>query len=215
MRGFVRIALKAALWIGGILLVIGGILRIWFMDVVVVGHNGMSPTVVAGDHVLMWRGASDAEMGDIVVCRHPSDPNQMVMGRVVGTGGMTIRDVRGQLEINGTRPDYDMEGGRTYSFVNSDNDNRTERYTRAIEKLGNTEHHIWTREDFTFRLRESRVGPARYYLLGDNRSDPGHDSRSFGDVPKANCIGTLFMRWKPSESGAGDIVDNGWLDILD
>ncbi|MBX3248831.1 MAG: signal peptidase I [Myxococcales bacterium] len=211
MRAFWRIAFKATLWIGGILLVIAGVFRLFFVDVVEVGHDGMAPTMIAGERVLMWRGVSDPEMGQILVCRHPVNQGQMVMGRVVGKAGMTLKEVRGQLEVSGTRPDRDIQGEvRFYDHTI----NREASYARVLEKLGNTSHWAFERERYTLRMRDTTVEPGRVFLMADNRAAAELDSRSFGTVPLDHCLGRLFMRFSPAETRSADL-GHGWLDFLD
>ncbi|MCA9611490.1 MAG: signal peptidase I [Sandaracinus sp.] len=202
---------KGALWFGALLLVVVGVLRLFFLDVVEVGHDGMAPTMIAGESVLMWRGVDEPDMGDVLVCHHPTATGQMVLGRVVGKPGMTLRDVRGALEIAGSVPDRDvLEEERFFDQTT----NREDSYRRSLVKLGNTDHYIFERHGFTFRLRETRVDPNRVYLMGDNRAASQLDSRAFGAVPVSNCLGTLFMRFRPATTRSAEL-DHGWFGFLD
>jgi signal peptidase I len=202
---------KGALWLGALCLVVVGVLRLFFLDVVEVGHDGMAPTMIAGESVLMWRGVDEPEMGDILVCHHPTATGQMVLGRVVGKGGMTLRDVRGQLEIAGDVPDRDvLEEERFFDQTT----NREDSYRRAIVKLGNTDHYVFERDRFTFRLRETRVDPDRVFLMGDNRAAAQLDSRTFGAVPVQSCLGRLFMRFRNAPTRSAEL-GHGWFDFLD
>src|SRR5687768_576469 len=102
-----KVLLKIAAWIVGILAVIVTVLEIWFIDRIVVGHNVMAPTIVAGDQVVMWLERT-VDMGSIVVCPHPRIPGQLIMGRIVAKPGMTIETVRGQLRVENTIPNRDL-----------------------------------------------------------------------------------------------------------
>lgn len=210
MKKTLTLLFKIALWVGGFLLIFGGIMRWLFVDEVVVGHNGMAPTMITGEKVLLWRG-SEPDMGDIVVCRHPGQPQIFVMGRVIARGGMTVSAPRGQLTIEGTMPDYDLQNHPRFHDV--DNGVTTE-MTYGVEKLGNTDHLIFWPRHFTFRLRQHRVADGKIYLLGDNRGYVGQDSRYFGDVDPSTCRGNIFMRWEPVDDGGADL-GHGWLDLLD
>lgn len=220
MKNFLKFLFKTALWIGGFLLIVGGVMRFFFIDEVVVGHNGMAPTLLTGEKVLLWRG-SKIGMGDIVVCRHPGQPQIFVMGRIIALGGMEVSAPRGLLTVAGTMPgqshaqsstpDRDITGYPRFHDV--DNGVTTE-MTYGIEKLGNTDHFFFEPRHFTFRLRPHQVPEDKIYLLGDNRGYPGQDSRAFGDVDPSTCKGNLFMRWQPVDD-EGANLRHGWLDILD
>lgn len=166
-----------------------GVLRTWFLDVVTVGHNGMAPTLIAGDTVLVWRD-SVAEHGAIMLCRHPSDQTRFVMGRVVGRNGTDLSLDRGRLRIQGTFPPVDWRG--TVDFYDP-GERAMVPMLWGIEHLGNDDHRIFTREH-----RQMRLTPISdydgIYLLDDNRTYTGEDSREFGPVPESRCIGHVFMR---------------------
>jgi signal peptidase I len=201
---------KIALWVGGILLVIGGILRIFFVTPISAGHDSMAPTFLAGEKVLLWRGAT-IEMADIVVCENPSSPGVMVLGRVLGRGGMTLAtDERDNFVVEGTTVDVDWQGSKDFFDADA---NRQLSVRHGVETVGNTEHEIFVREGTEFRLRETVVPEGKLFLLGDNRGTRNHDSRSFGAVDEDSCIGTVFMRWNPVERG--EALSHGWLDFLD
>ncbi len=210
MRAFWRFSFKVALWVGGIGLVVAGVLRLFFVDVVVMGHNGMAPTILSGEEVLMWRGAAEAEMGDIVICHHPTDAGRMVTGRVIAKGGMSVTVERGNLSVSGTSPSYDV--GETVTFFDLDT-NRNHQMQIELETLGNTDHQVFDEVGFTFRLRETTVRPNSVYLMGDNRASRKHDSRSLGDVSLSRCLGTVFMRLKPVDDRGADL-GHSWLDML-
>ena len=210
MTSFWKGLFKIALWVGGVLLVIGGVLRIFFVTPISVGYDSMAPTFLAGEKVLLWRDGG-IEMADIVVCENPTSPGTMVFGRVMGKGGMTLAtDERDQFSVAGTRVDVDWQG--TTEFFDADA-NRQVTVRRGIETVGNTEHEIFVRETSEFRLRETEVPAGKLFLLGDNRSSRNHDSRTFGAVDEASCIGTVFMRWNPVDRG--EDLSHGWLDFLD
>ncbi len=211
MRSFSKYALKAALWIGGVVLIAFGVLRLFFMDVVVIGHDSMAPTLIAGDQAFLWRGGDDAEMGDIVVCQHPQHAGQMVVGRVLGRSNMTVKTVRGLLDVSGTRPSRDIK--ETVDFRSMDSPHPI-RVQLSEDTLGNFTHHTFWPDNHPLRLRETRVPVNHYYLLGDNRTQHGNDSRTFGTVPANTCIGKLFMLMKPAPDPRGNPLDRGWFDIL-
>ena len=209
MRGATKTTLKGLGWIAAILLLIAGVMKLFFVDVAEVGHNGMAPTLVSGDQVLLWRDAVP-EMGSVTICRHPARPNEFVMGRVVGKPGMTLSSDRGQLHVEGTVPNRDTVGQVQFHDQAS---NRSFHMTYGIENLGNTPHWFFERADQVFQLRTTTVPNGRIFLLADNRTFLGQDSRFFGAVDPATCVGRVFMRLAPAD-GVPDELDHGWLDMI-
>jgi signal peptidase I len=208
VRTFLKGALKVLAFIAGVLLVVGAILRIFFVDLAVVGHNAMAPTLIAGDEILVWRGVPD--FGDVTICQHPGDPSRLVIGRLVGKPGMTLDTQGGQLRIDRRILERDRMG--EVRFRDGVND-RTDEMNYGLLKLGNTEHHYFERQRYNFTFRPVTIGDG-VWLLSDNRSYPGEDSRSFGEVDIETCIGDVFMRLQPSPDPGSDL-EYGWLDIID
>lgn len=203
---------KGTLRVLGWLLALGaialGILRYGFVDIITVGHNGMAPTIIAGDQVALWRGAK-IETGDIALCVHPGDPGRYVLARIMARARQRIGTERGQLRINGETVDTDLrEPRRFYDEVNR----RTDRYVYAWEKLGNNDHPIFLKEQTTFVLPERPVRRG-LFMLGDNRSYRGEDSRTYGEVDESTCKGVVFMRLVPAPVQEDDL-DHGWLDLI-
>jgi signal peptidase I len=201
--------LKFLVWFITALFAIGIVLQLFFVDLAVVGHNGMVPTMQAGERVVIWNG-QEFELGDIAVCTNPENPNDLVMARVVGKPGMTVRTVRGGLEIEGTVPDIDF--GETIDFIDPLHD-RTDRVQRGTEILATHTHGIFVRPGQELVIREVTVEEGRLYLLGDNRFHSADDSRNFGTVDIASCLGKVVFRISPAENPPTDL-GNGWLEIL-
>jgi len=211
VRSFTKNFFKVLGWALGILIVFVAVMRIFFVDVAVVGHNAMAPTTVAGDQVLVWRHAN-LDMGDVTICQHPSNPNELVMGRVAAKGGMTIQtDRRGQLDVEGTVPDIDWQDDVQFTDTLQ---GRTATMRTGIEKFGNVEHLIFVNTDRQFRVRARTVPEGKLYLLSDNRTHPGQDSRYFGSVDPDTCQGTVFMRLAPASDAPNDL-GHGYLDLID
>lgn len=200
--------LKGVLFVAVPLLVILVILRWMYVDVVTIGHNGMAPTLLAGDEVLVWRGATP-DHGDIVVCRHPEDPGRFVMARVVALPGTSMSVDRGHLVVDGDSPQRATHGA--IRFEDPTRDSRRE-LQLSVETLGNDVHWIFDDERRPLRMRpiEDLDG---LYLLGDHHGYAGEDSREFGTVMPSECVGQVFMRFAPGPSSV-EGVPHGWLDLL-
>jgi signal peptidase I len=175
-----------------VLVVLGivvAVLKTWFVEVVTVGHDAMAPTLVTGDTVLVWRDTV-FEHGSIVLCRHPTDDTRFVMGRIVGRNGTDITVDRGRLRIEGTFPPVDWRGEAPF-YDRADHVQVQMRW--GIEHLGNDDHEVFERDGRELRLRPVSAYDG-LYLLNDNRTYLGEDSREYGPVPESRCIGRIFMR---------------------
>lgn len=212
-----KILAKLALWVGVPLGIIALILRLVWVEVAVVGHDGMMPTVAAGEQVFLWK-TDTFEVGDIVICAHPNEPGGMVLGRIIGRGGMNISTERGNLQISGTRPVYDWKGQYEWGAVAG----TRYRYRWGLEELGNTTHYVQERAEGQgqLRIRNVSVATGKVYLLGDNRGARETDSRSFGQVDENTCLGTVFMHFQPveydlAEPAGEEISSPGMFSLID
>ena len=213
MRDLIR---SGGRFLGFVVLLLGIaalVLKVFFVDVVTVGHDGMVPTMLIGDRVLVWRGAS-LERNDIAVCRHPLEASRWVMGRVAAADGSAIElSPRGQLLIDGRAVGRDIRGDEL--LWRDPETDRSLRVRWGIEEFSDyEEHYFLERTDRLFALHGVHATQG-LYLLSDNRGHVGEDSRAFGAVPRANCIGQVFMRLWPSERAMPEGVPHGMLDILD
>lgn len=176
----------------GVVVVLGifaAILKTWYVDIVTIGHDGMAPTLITGDTVLVWRDPVP-EHGAIMLCRHPTDDARFVIGRVVGRNGTDITVDRGRLRIEGTFPAIDWRG--TVQFYDR-TDHVQVPMRWGIEALGNDDHLVFQRDRRDVRMRPVSEYDG-VYLMGDNRTYNGEDSREFGPIPESRCIGHVFMR---------------------
>jgi len=212
VRRFWKPIVKFLAWVVGLLLVFVAVMRIFFVDAAVVGHNGMAPNLEVGDEILLWRHGTPDTLGDVTICPHPGRPNELVVGRVLAKGGMTIQtDPRGQLVVEGSVPDRNWVGEMRFTDVL---EQRTEVMRRAIENLGAVDYEIIQRQDAVFTVRPVAVPEGKIFLLGDNRTFVGQDSRYFGPVDPATCVGTVFMRLWPASESPNDL-GHGFFDIID
>jgi len=140
--GVIRKGLGVLSWLGAILIVIALLLKALFFDMAEVGHNGMAPTLLRGERVLIHKRTSP-ELGAIAVCQHPTEVG-WVVARVTATEGMTISSAGTKLLIDGKPLDFDSRGGT--SFYNGDTD-RTVQLTWGDEYLGASSHRIFLGEN--------------------------------------------------------------------
>lgn len=185
LKGLVVLLFWLAIPVGAVLIV----LKIFFVDIVVVGHNGMAPTLIHGERVALWRNAA-IEHGDVVLCRHPQQPTRFVIGRVIATDGMALTTFRGQLRINGNVLARDAQG--QVDFFDSTS-GYTLRMNWGIERLGNNEHYYFQQVGRPMGL-PSVPRVRGIYLLSDNATYSREDSRSFGPVSPGTCLGQIVLR---------------------
>lgn len=208
MRDILKGALKFLGVVAGILVVAGAIAYFFFVRVVEVGHNAMAPTIIMGDTVLVWR-TTNFELGDVALCAHPSEPNRYVLGRVVGRAGHTIRIERGILYINDQSPDCDLHN--TVQFTNNEI-GRVQAMVWGEEDILDHDHTIFYEERRRAEYR-SHVVRGGTFLLSDNRTYVGEDSRTFGEVSEPLCIGKVFMRLLAAEGPPE--IPHAALDIIE
>lgn len=201
---------KFLLWVAAVGAIIAGVFKATVVDLAVVGHNGMAPTMITGEEVLVWN-RHDSERGDIVICENPADPYLMVVGRVIAEEGDTVSADRGQLSVNGHTPDVDGHGSTRFFDVDSET---TSEYQRATWTHGQKDYEVMVKSNYRLRIRPITLGSGEVYLLSDNLSYLGQDSRAFGPIDASTCVGQIFMRWKPVDDG-GAGFGHGYLDLID
>ncbi len=200
---------KLVIVVALILLAIAGFLRWQYVDVVTVNDDAMAPTAFGGDRVLVWR-TSEFDHGDVVLCRHPRTAGSWLIGRIIGRPGMRVETHREQVAVNGQRVDRDFRG--QFRFEDTQNHN-VATFAHGVENLGEVHHLFMERPErnVTIRPVDNATG---FYLLSDNRTWIGADSRALGPVSPESCVGTVFMRWAPGGRAPVEL-DQGHLDMLD
>lgn len=178
------------------------VVRLLFVEVVAVQDNGMAPTLVFGDEVWMWKNAA-VDMADVVVCPHPARSDELVIGRAIAFAGHTVHtDYNGTLYVDDDRTVTEVEG--TLRFRDTTRDKESQMRNGMISYGGSHDHAFFLAQDDHFSVRRQTVEKG-VYLLGDNRSERSFDSRAFGEVDPATCLGQVFMIWAPAPSRGDDV----------
>jgi len=99
---------------GGLLLVVSLLL-----SGVRVDGASMEPTLAAGERVLVYTGPFEPGRGDLLVFRHPHDPRELLVKRVVALPGERVRGEDGRVYVGRYRlaESYTKAGTRTGGFA--------------------------------------------------------------------------------------------------
>ena len=189
--------------------------------------GSMYPTVLVGDYLFvsklsygysryslpysipLFSGrifSSEPERGDVVVFRHPREPDVNYIKRLIGLPGDRIQAIDGILHVNGEA----VQRRRIDDFVSVDQDSGTRGIPQFIVTLpGGREHRsLEESDDKPFDNTPVYEVPAgHYFMMGDNR-DNSIDSRvemsaGVGMVPAENLVGKaeiIMFSWTPGAS---------------
>jgi signal peptidase I len=158
-----------------------------------VPSDSMAPTLAVGDQVLVnkfvFRGggwplpARDPRLGDLVLFRLPSEPDQLLVKRCVAKEGQRVELIDKRLVV----------------------DNQARREPWTVHR----DERIYPRSRFVPRELRARdnfgprtVPPSHLFVLGDNR-DYSRDSRLFGSVARASIVGRpVLVYWSAGPNDA-------------
>jgi signal peptidase I len=213
--------------------------------------DSMMPTLLDGDFIvvnkysygLRWPVLNEKfidvgtpQRGDVVVFRHPPNPNINYIKRLVGLPGDRVQIVNDQLVINGQTIELRDLGtfqDRCYGGVGLREETlgththlvmscRSERGLSGAgmpdcnrEKLQKELGGGWFchQTEGEFRdygdYRFDVVPPGHYLMIGDNR-DNSDDSRGWGLVPDQNLVGKATRIWFNFDMQKKDSAD--WID---
>ncbi len=206
--GWTRSGLGCLSWIGAAVIVVLLLLKVLVFDVATVGHNGMAPTMVRGERVLINKRGKPAP-GAIAVCRHPTEEG-WVVGRVAAVGGSMIESFGDVLRLDGQPLQFDERGSS--KFYNDDN-GLTRLVIWGTERTGTNKYEIFLGESRQHLVRKTTVDPGKVYLLGDYRGYMGQDSRAYGQVDAASCRGNIVFRLTPVD-GLPAEISHGYLELV-
>jgi signal peptidase I len=199
--GAIKEGLGCLSWVGAAIIVVALVLKAVWFDMASVGHNGMAPTLIRGERVLIHK-RGEPSLGAIAVCQHPTEEG-FVVGRVAATEGMRIGSFGKELRLNQEPVIFDPRG--TASFHNLDT-NRTRSLVWGHEHLGPRTHLVFVGEEGRHLVDETVVPEGKVYLLGDFRAYMGQDSRAYGVVDASTCRGTIVFRVTPTEGLPGELA---------
>lgn len=164
--------------------------------------GSMTPTLRVGDHLfadkIVYR-KRDPRRGEMAIFRHPENPSQSFVSRVIGLPGDTVEARGGHAFVNGWEVPSCHVGPFAYADVEDGSRHSGDLWVEFLED----EAYFVLLTDQTFG--DEKQGPFTfdaYFVMGDNRHN-AYDSRMWnqgqgGGVPAANLQGRARYRWLPS-----------------
>ena len=144
----------------------------WFVaQPFIVRGDSMVPTFMNNDYLIVDQLTyrfEEPQRGDVIIMRYPKDPSVFFIKRIVGLPGETLQLQGKQIVISG--------GANPKPFVLDQS---------FIDPSRINEQYA------TYTL-----GPDEYFVMGDNR-DESSDSRSWGNLPRADIVGRAVLRLWP------------------
>lgn len=152
------------------LLVVVPIRYFIFQPFFVRGYS-MEPNFSSGDYLIIDQVSyrfRDVQRGEVVVFKHPNNPSQRHIKRIVGLQGETIKIENDQISI----------------------------YKDGLPQILDESNYLPSEYSKTTGSIEIRLDENEFFVLGDNRSLSA-DSRRWGPLPKKDIIGRVFFRAWP------------------
>ena len=192
--------IKGLFWLTVFILFLGILGRIFLFDIAQINTYAMVPNIMPGDTFLvLTRGKLGP--GEVAMCKDPENPEQMVVGRIVGVPGSTFAMRDNQLVLNDKQVDRSFDSPKLLYEDNTGGEQTEHTISVALEKVSGHVYHVALMDragDKSYAKTEVESG---FFLVGDNRNR-ARDSREFGEIPIGDCIGTPFMVvWPGPDSG--------------
>lgn len=153
------------------------------MDTLLVGDYIMVNRFIYAPRLFGWEGSllpvRTVRRGDVVVFKHPPQPEVDYIKRVVGLPGDRVELRRGYVYVNGEPIDE--------PYVKSDY-----RHSRIYGAHGYVEE-----------FGPVTVEPGHYFVMGDHRNASA-DSREWGFVPQELMKGRALLVWWSFEEASSD-----------
>lgn len=152
----------------------------------IVGSDEMSPSIKAGEHVVIVPLAPIR--GDVVALLDPLDPARTVLRRAIAGAGQRVTYENGELRV-------DVKRVRQKEM----NQLEAERVTQETmwskpPARANTWLLRYRKEGVKWKAEPVLVPDGSWYLLADDR-DGSLDSRWWGPIPEARLKGVVRLRW--------------------
>ncbi|MBO0432858.1 signal peptidase I [Enterococcus sp. DIV0660C] len=174
---------------GVLILVLAAILlaRIFVFTPVTVNGHSMDPTLSDGQRLISSK-ISKYERFDIITTKEPEDEERMIVKRIIGMPGDTVKMVNDQLTINGKEYDESYLDEYKEKFANDKLQNEYS-YNESFQIQAENSTNFTSNFEYT-------VPKGNYLVLGDNRLI-SKDSRIFGLVDEKLVQGKVVFRYWP------------------
>lgn len=155
-----------------------------------VGSDEMSPSIRAGDRVLIL--PLEPIRGDVVALQDPLDPARVVLRRAIADGSKRVRYEDGELRV-------DVKRIRQKEMGELDGDRVTqETMWSKPPARANTWLLRYAGEPVKWKAEVVPVPDGSWYLLADNRDD-AVDSRWWGPISTERFLGVVRLRYGPAD----------------
>jgi signal peptidase I len=194
-----RVFFRFLAWTALILAVIVGLLRVtairwWhvpaddpYLDA------SIAPSIRGGDWIILWR-ATKPGFGDLVICPEPKAESRVVIGRIVGEAGDTVKIQEQSLIVNNHASSTEGScGGLTFKTRDPSTKIEVEQHCQTEVLAGGTHLRGEMAGDIHPLPISMEVPQDRVFLASDNRLFP-YDSRDFGPVLRSTCTESVIFR---------------------
>lgn len=177
----------------GLAILLALIIRTWGLQAFKIPSESMKPTLLIGDHLLVFKSAYDIKLpfsdrillrvgepkrGDVVVFVYPENRDMDFIKRIIGLPGETV-EVKDQTVLVNGKPIEDPWGHYLPTY-------------NGYHQCPHPDH-----------FGPVTVPPDQYFVMGDNRNE-SKDSRYWFDcqggfVPRADLIGRaviIYWAWQ-------------------
>lgn len=174
---------------GILILVLVGILlaRVYVFTPVTVNGHSMDPTLSDGQRLISSK-ISKYERLDIITTKEPGEEDRMIVKRIIGMPGDTVKMENDQLTINGKKYDESYLDQFKKEFA-EDKLQGEYSYSQAFQAQAQSSKNFTSDFEYT-------VPKGKYLVLGDNRLI-SKDSRIFGLVDEDMIQGKVVFRYWP------------------
>ena len=156
-----------------------------------VGSDEMSPSIRAGDRVLIL--PLTPIRGDVVALADPLDPSRIVLRRVIADGSKRVKIEDGELRV-------DVKRIRQKEMGQLDGDRVTQEtmWSKPPARANNWLLR-YRKEGVKWKAPAVLVPEGSWYLLADDR-DGSLDSRWWGPIAEDRLMGVVRLRWGEADT---------------
>ncbi len=172
-------------------------LRAFWIEAFSIPSGALIPTLQVGDHIFVAKQARTPRRGDVIVFKHPKEPDKDFVKRVVAVGGDTIEIRDDQLVVDDAPvPRRHVDEPCSYDDFLAETGEWQQHACEAWDETvdGRTYRVIFDKNGTPHSFAPVAVPPGHYFVMGDNR-DNSHDSRYWGFVPADHVKGTARKIW--------------------